>query len=155
MGYNILKPLGLLAFSVLIACSSGRAIEHGEDKAANGDIIKTCLDKDLNSDLPGYLDISALPDLTREGFASLAQTQEEARRIPGPWVAFRDDHRYEPVGHHPSPVRKCWENGDPRKNGLYRYRFGSTADPKYPERALYQVYFKGERAVYVEGWVHR
>ena len=155
MDCNICKSLGLVLFSFLVACSSDRNIQHGVAKAANGEDIKTCFDVEITSDLPGYLDFGKLPDLTREGFASLAQTQEEARQTPGNWVVFRDNHKYEPVGHHPSPVRRCWENGDPRKNGLYRYRFGSTADPKYPERALYQVYFDGDKAVYVEGYVHK
>ena len=155
MGYNIHKVLGLLALIFLISCGSDRAIEHGVAKAANGEKIKTCFDKEMMSDLPGHLNIAALPSLTRAGFASLAQTQEEARKTPGPWVIFRDNHNGNPVGHHPSPVRKCWKNGDPRKNGLYRYKFGSTSYPEAPRTALYSVYFDGDKAVYVEGWVHK
>lgn len=103
----------------------------------------------------GYLNIAALPNLTREGFETLTISREEARRTSKPGRYFSDSHRHNPVGNQPSPVRRCWKSGDPRKNGLYRYTFGRSSAPKYPRTILYHVYFDGDKAVYVEGWVHK
>ena len=150
--------LAALALS-LAACSTKiEDMQRGEITVRSGEVIQTCLDPRLEPGVRSYVDIAALTDLSKASFRELGQpydewremTDDPARRhLPEPVaVSFADSQKYHSM--QSSMVRDCWDDGDPRENGLQRYRLALIEGGG--QFAHYNVYFSGERAVYIEGY---
>lgn len=128
----------------------GPTIEGVEPKpvaALNGDTADVCLDPRVTPATRGYIDFSNLPDLTK---ATLENEQPNAEGLS---LWLRDNHTYEAVGQKLAPMRRCWNDGDPRDNGLYRYGLSLSGDKREGSYMNYWVYFDGDRMVYAEGWI--
>ena len=129
-------------------------VELNTVKARNGDVADACLDTRITSEYSGYIDFSALPSFTKADFDAIAPDFEDWADggKDGIGKRFYDNHSYEAAGQKLAPMRRCWNDGDPRNNGLRRYRLSLVGTTGEGQGVSYWLYFDDDLMVYAEGW---